>query len=83
MTILYVNKAEAAIETFVINKYSESFMPGQNKDAILNVEMIAVTSNEGMIYIPINIEKSEIISTFVNEKNLMQKKLKWVGYHIF
>lgn len=83
MTILYVNKAEAAIETFVINKYSESFMPGQNKDAILNVEMIAVTSDEGMIYIPINIEKSEIISTFVNEKKFDAEKIKMGGVSYF
>lgn len=83
MTVLYINKAEAAIETFVINKYSESFTPGENENAILDVEMIAVTSDEGIIYIPINLEKSEITSAFVNEKKVDTEKIKIGGVSYF
>ena len=62
--------AEAAVETFTISKYSESFVPAENNDAILNIEMTAKTSDEGIIYIPVSVADSEVISATVDGKEV-------------
>ena len=57
---------QASVETFTVSKYSESFVPAENNDAILNIEMTATTSDEGMVYIPVSVEDSELITASVN-----------------
>jgi len=62
--------AEAAVETFTISKYSESFVPAENNDAILNIEMTAKTSDEGVVYIPVSVAGSEVIAATVDGKEV-------------
>ena len=68
--ISYPTVTEAAVETFTISKYSESFVPAENNDAILNVEMTAKTSDEGIVYIPANVKDSEVISASIDGKEV-------------
>lgn len=63
--------AKAAVETFTISSYSESFVPAENNnDAILNVEMTAKTSDEGVVYIPVSVAGSEVITATVDGKEV-------------
>lgn len=64
--ISYPVVAEASVDTFTISNYSESFVPAENKDAILNIEMTAKTSDEGIVYIPVNVKDSELITATIN-----------------
>ncbi|MBC5625482.1 hypothetical protein H8S10_08465 [Clostridium sp. NSJ-49] len=64
--ISYPVVAEASVETFTISKYSESFVPAENSDAILNIEMTAKTSDEGIVYIPVSVEDSELINASID-----------------
>ena len=64
--ISYPVVAEASVETFTISNYSESFVPAENNDAILNIEMTAKTSDEGIVYIPVSVEVSELITASID-----------------
>lgn len=74
--ISYPIVAEAAVETFTISNYSESFVPAENNDAILNIEMTAKTSDEGIIYIPVSVEESEVISASIDGKEVTTELTK-------
>lgn len=74
--ISYPSVAEASVETFTISKYSESFVPAENNDAILNIEMTAKTSNEGIVYIPVSVGESEVISASVNGEEVTAELTK-------
>lgn len=74
--ISYPIVAEAAVETFTISNYSESFVPAENNDAILNIEMTAKTSDEGIIYIPVSVEESEVISASIDGKEVTAELTK-------
>jgi hypothetical protein len=69
--ISYPVVANAAVETFTISSYSESFVPAENNDAILNIEMTAKTSDEGVIYIPMSVAESELIRAQVDGKEVI------------
>ena len=74
--ISYPVVTEAAVETFTISKYSESFVPAENNDAILNIEMTAKTSDEGIVYIPMSVAESELISAQVDGKEVQGETTK-------
>ena len=74
--ISYPIVAEAAVETFTISNYSESFVPAENNDAILDIEMTAKTSDEGIIYIPVSVEESEVISASIDGKEVTTELTK-------
>lgn len=74
--ISYPVVANAAVETFTISSYSESFVPAENNDAILNIEMTAKTSDEGVIYIPMSVAESELISAQVDGKEVQGETTK-------
>ena len=70
IAVSYPTVAHAAQDSFVISQFSESFVPVEDNNATLNIEITMTTSKDGMVYIPQNVAGSELISASVNGKEV-------------
>ena len=70
VAVSYPMTAKAAQDTFVISKYSESFVPAEDNNATLNIEITATSTQEGLIYIPVSVKDSELVSASVDGKEV-------------
>lgn len=63
----------------IVKSYSESFIPVEGKDAVLNVEMKVIPDHEGNVYIPVNVDKSKLTAVQVNGKAVTAFKDSKIG----
>ena len=71
IAVSYPKVADAAQDTFVISQYSESFVPTEDNNATLKIEMTTTTAKDGLVYIPQNVADSELISASVNGEEVI------------
>ena len=75
--------AHAAQDSFIINTYSESFVPAEDNNATLHIEMTATSSDEGLVYIPVNVADSEIVTASINGEEVSAELEKVGGVQYF
>lgn len=83
MAMSYPTVAHASQDTFVINTYSESFVPTEDNNATLYIEMTATSSDEGLVYIPVNVADSEIVTASINGEETSAELAKVGGVEYF
>ncbi|VYU34817.1 hypothetical protein [Clostridium tertium] len=76
ITMSYPVVAHAAQDSFIISKYSESFVPAEDNNATLSIEMVAKSSDEGLVYIPMNVADSELISATIDGNEVLGQVIK-------
>ena len=83
IAMAYPTVAHAAQDSFVINQYSESFVPAEDNNATLYIEMTATSSDEGLVYIPVNVADSEIVTASINGEEVSAELEKVGGVQYF